>query len=142
MEHESERVRCGRLLGETSYKRAKKEISIGPVRYDFIRVGECLEVHDVKKSESFDEAHRLQLMYYLFVLKQGGIDAVGVIDFPLTNRHERIVPSQEDFELVQRAIEEIPKIVRGPIPPAIRMRYCGKCAYEEFCWCEEGEIEV
>jgi len=134
MEREHENVRVGRELNRFRYPRARKDIPVGSGKYDFVRTGDILEVHDIKKSKSFDEAHRLQLLYYLYRLAQGGVRAVGVLDYPLTNRHERIEPTAEAFAEVEEALAAIPTIVRGPMPPPVRKKYCAKCAYQEFCW--------
>lgn len=134
MEQDHENVRVGRELNRSAYPRSRKDLAVGAGRYDFVRIGDFLEVHDIKKSKSFDEAHRLQLLYYLYTLAKGGVRAVGVLDYPLTNRHVRIEPTDEDFVSVEAAIAAIPKLIQGAIPPPILKGYCRKCAYADFCW--------
>jgi len=141
MEQEHENVRVGRELNASAYPRARKDVAVGTGRYDFVRAGETLEVHDIKKSRSFDEAHRLQLLFYLYTLAQGGVRAIGVLDYPLTNRHERVEPTAEAFEDLAKALSAIPEIVHGPMPPPVRKRHCRKCAYQEFCWGGEATDE-
>jgi len=54
-----------------------------------------LTIHETKKSKSFDKAHRLQVLYYIYYLKQKGVTARGEIDYPLLKR-------REDMELLRR----------------------------------------
>lgn len=134
MEEEHENVHIGRELNRSTYSRARRDIAVGAGRYDFIRASDVLEVHDIKKSRSFGEAHRLQLLYYLYTLAKGGVRAIGVLDYPLTNRHERVEPTADAFAEVENALSAIPHIIQGPMPPPVRKRYCRRCAYQEFCW--------
>ena len=139
MEWEHGNVQLGRELNRLRYPRMRKDIAVGSCRYDFVRKTDILEVHDVKKSRSLDEAHRLQLLYYIYTLAKGGVPAVGVLDYPLANRHERVELTPEAFARVEEALEAIPTIVKGSMPAPERKRYCAKCAYEEFCW--GGEMD-
>ena len=50
----------------------------------FYKKGKTLEVHEVKKSNKMETAHRFQLLYYMHYLKnkKGIQDIKGVIDYP------------------------------------------------------------
>ena len=75
MEKENEDVKMGSLVDEKSYKREQKQVNIDDrIVIDWVdsSVDEngVLTIHETKKSKSFDKAHRLQVLYYLYYLKQ------------------------------------------------------------------------
>ncbi|MGA1824534.1 MAG: CRISPR-associated protein Cas4 [bacterium] len=72
MEQESDNVFLGKLIDENSYPREKKEILIdGIIKLDFI---DEKTVHEVKKSKKMQEAHKGQVLYYIYYLRQKGVD--------------------------------------------------------------------
>lgn len=141
MEQENEDVQRGTLLGEQSYSRAQKEISIDDrIVIDWMesRVGEdgVLVLHEVKKSRSFDAAHRLQLLYYIYYLKCKGVEARGEIDYPLLKKREEVELTPESEAELRVVLEEIEQVVESSRPPPRleKKRLCEKCAYFELCW--------
>ncbi|MEM4729995.1 MAG: CRISPR-associated protein Cas4 [Thermoplasmata archaeon] len=134
MEYEHENIRIGRQIHDESFKRERKEAAIGPIKIDFIRKKDILEVHEIKKTNKIKEAHRLQMLYYLYVLKKGGVAAVGIIDYPLINRRETVELDDNNIQKITEALKEIPMIINGPLPIPVRRRICRSCAYEDFCW--------
>ncbi len=95
MERENENVQIGKMVGEASYSRSQKEIAIDDrIVIDWI-VSKVLPygtlvIHETKKSRSFDDAHRLQVLYYLFYLKRKGVKARGEINYPLLKKTQTI----------------------------------------------------
>ena len=87
MESENENVLLGKLLDESSYQRDDKHINIDNViNIDFIK--EHKELHEIKKSRSIEEAGVWQMKYYLYYLKQRGVDGLkGRIDYPLLKKN-------------------------------------------------------
>lgn len=141
MERENENVQIGKLLSEESYSRAQKEIAIDDrIVIDWMesRVGAdgVLMLHEVKKSKSFDAAHRLQLLYYIYYLKCKGVEARGEIDYPLLKKKEAIELTEEAEAELLEVLEDIAAVVSTPEAPPrlINRRVCEKCAYYELCW--------
>jgi CRISPR-associated exonuclease Cas4 len=137
MERESELVKLGKLLHEESYTREKKELIIDDlIAADFVKRKGYLEVHEVKKTMTMEEAHRFQLLYYLFYLKnEKGIEKIrGFIDYPALKKRTEVSLSAEDEEELRRVIHEIDRIIRGPPPAPQRKPICRSCAYFELCW--------
>jgi len=137
MERSSDLVAIGKFIHENSYSREKKEIRIGRISIDFIKTKDGIELHEVKKSKKMEHAHVLQTRYYLHVLKQRGIAARAVIDYP-TIRERVSVELDEAGELeVAEAIRKVELINALSQPPEPeRKRYCPKCSYYELCWSE------
>lgn len=135
MERESEDVSMGKLIHESRYRRSKKDLIIdNAISIDFLKKGDVLEVHDIKKSKKMEEAHKWQLLYYLYFLHNRGVKAVGVLNYPLLNKKEVIEPLKEDFNDIERVLEEIPRIVYGEVPLPVKRKLCNKCSYFEFCF--------
>lgn len=77
MEREHENVKLGKILHEKSFRRDEKDIRLGPIAFDFIRKKDKLELHETKKSPKMEEAHKFQILYYLYYLKGRGVEAEG-----------------------------------------------------------------
>ena len=85
MESGSDLVAMGRFIHETSYEREKKDVIIdNRIGIDFIKTGDTITVHEVKKSKKLERAHRYQLLYYIYYLMTvKGLPKVdGVLDYP------------------------------------------------------------
>jgi len=138
MEWESDDVAIGKQLDRQRYSRRRKPpMAIDEtIRLDYIQRGDdgMLEVHDIKKSKAMSESHRWQLRYYLWYLRQRGVEAVGVLNYPLLSRTERIELTEEDAIVMVEQLEAIRALVAGEMVPARRTGLCRRCAYNEFCW--------
>lgn len=135
MEYTSELVGIGKLIDENSYDREKKNILIDEmISIDFLKDWKI--IHEVKKSRKLDEAAKWQLKYYIWVLRNKGVEIEkGILDYPLLKKREEIyLTSQEESELME-VLEHIKSILNMDLPPSIINRpYCKKCAYYEFCY--------
>jgi len=132
-EQTSDTVALGSLLHEISYSRDKKEINIGPIKIDFVKKK---EVHEIKKSRKIEKAHKWQLLYYLWYLKQRGIYTKGVIHYPLLKQRIEVILTEEEEAEILRILENMHEIVSKQKPPEpVKKPYCRKCSYYELCWC-------
>jgi len=135
MEHTSDTVALGRVIHQGSYAKQKREVAIGAIKVDFIKRGDELVLHEVKKSRRMREAHRYQMLYYLYYLKRHGIKARGIINYPLLRRREEVVLGKEEEEEMAEILGKIAQIVAMKMPPEPeKRRICRKCSYFEFCW--------
>ncbi|MCM8787736.1 MAG: CRISPR-associated protein Cas4 [Candidatus Omnitrophica bacterium] len=115
MEKESDLVEIGKIITQESYKRDKKEIQIGRIKIDFYR--KKLQIHEVKKSSKFKDASRWQLLYYLYILKKLGINAVGILNFPKERKTEKVILDSKAQKKLEEVIESIKKIIKSKTPP-------------------------
>lgn len=134
MEQESEEVKIGKLIDENSYTREKKNISINDtISIDFI--GQYNTIHEVKKSNKLDDSAKWQLKYYIYYLRQHGINIErGVIDYPKLKIREEVTYDNEDEIIIEDMIGEIHEIKNKNTPCVINSTICKKCAYYEFCY--------
>ena len=134
MEQESDNVYLGNLIHEHSYPREKKEIMIdGVIRIDFLDDG---AVHEVKKSDKMEESHIWQVLYYIYCLRQKGVDIRnGVINYPKQKRTTSVELTPENEIEITHTLVKIKEVESMPQPPEIlNARLCKKCGYEDFCY--------
>lgn len=141
MEQTSERVAEGKLIGEKSYpQRPEKytEIEIAGSKIDFYDAKNKM-IHEIKKSDSMEEAHEWQVKYYIWLLAKNGIEGVkGILEYPKLRETKAVDFRAEDARQLQQTVEEIEKILAlDSCPPVINSRICKKCAYYEFCYITE-----
>jgi CRISPR-associated exonuclease Cas4 len=143
MEHTSETVSEGKLIHETSYdERATRyeEVEVGGSKIDFYNPVEKV-VHEVKKSDSMEEAHVWQVKFYIWLLEQEGIEGVtGIIEYPTMRHREKVTLSAKDKETLLKTIAEVEQITESDeCPPRVKKSICRSCSYHDFCWIEEKE---
>ena len=107
MEAENENVQLGKLLDASSYSRDSKHVLIdNMINIDFIR--DKNEVHEVKKSKAIEDAGIWQLKYYLYYLKNKGVnDVTGSIDYPLLKKKIHVELSEEDIRNLEKVLKDI-----------------------------------
>jgi CRISPR-associated exonuclease Cas4 len=127
----------GRVVHESYYTRLRKEVEAEGMKIDVIERGGGI-IYEVKTSSKFIDATRLQLGYYLWRLERMGVKARGVIAVP---REKRKIPVSLDDDLrsrVMSALREISSICSEPLPPPpVKIPFCRRCAYRDFCWSVE-----
>ncbi|MFN3995501.1 MAG: CRISPR-associated protein Cas4 [bacterium] len=138
MEKYSDYVSIGKLISEESFKREKfKEVSIGDtLKIDFLKVGEEIVVHEIKKSRKLEDAHIWQVKFYIYSLKKMGINSKsGVIHYPKLMKKIDVELNEEDEKKMREILEKLKEIKKLEIPPpSINKPYCKKCAYYFFCY--------
>jgi len=129
-------LELGRFITESTYKRNKKEINLGNIVIDLSRLdNEKVVVGEIKKSSKASEAAKMQLAFYLYTLKEYGVESEGELLFPKEKRKEKVFLNKELIQKLENTIEEIKTIVVQDIPPPeVKITYCRNCAYREFCW--------
>lgn len=138
MEREHQNVQIGKQLHEERYKRDKKNVSIlNTINVDFIREGNDVVLHEIKKTKKMEKSHRYQLYFYLDFLRRHGVKATGEINYPLLNKKVTLKLTQKKSDELQKIYTEISEIVGGELPPAQKKNICAKCAYYEFYFGED-----
>lgn len=135
MEQNSENVSIGRSIHDYSYQRNKlKEIELDSI-VKFDRIDNKF-IYEIKKSRAIDEAHVLQMKFYLWYLRKRGIDGLkGKLQYPLLKETHIVELSDEDSALFEEIQKDILAILGQETPPhGGRSKLCRKCAYEELCW--------
>lgn len=141
MEHTSQIVAEGKLIGDTSYlQRAEKytEIEIGGSKIDFYDARNKV-IHEIKKSDSMEDAHEWQVKYYIWLLEQTGLyNVTGIIEYPKLRQTKTIHFSDTDRNNLLEVVEKIKELVgKESCPSPINSKVCKKCAYYDFCYAGE-----
>jgi CRISPR-associated exonuclease Cas4 len=141
MEHTSELVFEGKLLHENSYpQRAEKyiEVEVDGIKIDFYDSFNKV-VHEVKKSDSYEQAHEWQVKYYIYVLERNGVVGVsGLLEYPKQRELHKVLLSDEDRLLIAQYEKDIEQIVESDnCPERKEQKRCKNCSYFDFCWAEE-----
>lgn len=134
MEHGSDRVRLGKVVHEESYSRKKKEIDIDDKIVIDWREDGC--IHEVKLSDKMEEAHEMQLLYYLYYLKLKGVENLrGQIDYPKLRQTKTVEITPEKELQIEQALDGVKQIVSAKQAPTVKwMNICRSCSYAELCW--------
>lgn len=126
----------GKTLHEDRFSReSNRDIGFDRFKMDFIKFGNKIYVHEIKKSRKFEDAHQWQLKYYIYQLQLKGVDCdTGVIHYPASMRKLEVVLTEGDKEQIKAAIDQIHTITRLATPPkSLNKRVCQRCAYFDFC---------
>jgi len=129
-------LEIGRLLHQDTYRREKKEITVGNMKIDLIkrRDGETV-VGEVKKSSRFERSATMQLSFYLCRLKQAGINAKGELLIPKEKKKISVELTPDIEDELKQTFHHIKEIINQDNPPEpVKNKYCSNCAYKEFCW--------
>lgn len=132
-----DRVMEGKILHDQAYPGTERDIqpseSVQMDRED----GEY--VREIKLTSRMKHADRLQMLYYLYILKENGVQKKGLLSYTKEKRTEEVVLDKRGEEKVETALKRIPKILNGPVPTFQKLPFCGKCAYKDFCFSGEEE---
>ena len=129
--------RVGKAIHEDKAKSSENsEIKIDNIVLDKINSKYVVEI---KKSDADIEACKWQLLYYLKILKDKGIEREGKLEFIEKNKTDRKIIFIELNEEIEKELNEhISKIEEllsmDELPTVINKPACKKCAYYEYCY--------
>lgn len=130
-------LREGLYIHEQAYQKShEKEKSFGGNTLDTMQHQDGkLIVGEIKKSSKCIESARMQLLYYLYTLKEQGILAEGVLQFPEEKKTEKVILDEEEICKVKQKLIEIEAVVSQNKPPKPRwIACCNHCSYCESCY--------
>lgn len=137
LEDNSEIVKIGKAIHEEKSANSKNsEIAIDNIRIDKLTDEYLVEI---KKSDADIEACKWQLIYYLKILRDKGIERKGKLEFVEKNKGDnKILYFELNDEILQqldRYINEIEDLLQNQdVPAVINKPKCKKCAYYEYCY--------
>jgi CRISPR-associated exonuclease Cas4 len=133
----NEYLELGRLTHEESYKKEKKEtIKLPGLSVDLIiNNKEGFMIGEIKSSSKKIAQAKIQLMYYIFKLKEYGFNIKGELLIPKEKKRIKVELTSEDEIFLSNLLLEIKELINQPKPPKpVRKGFCAKCDYFEFCW--------
>lgn len=142
MEHTSDVVYEGKLIGETTYgERAQKnkQLELEGAKIDYYDAKHKI-VYETKKSNKTEQAHTAQVKYYLYLLYRNGVEgARGVIEYPKQRIRKQVnFDPEEDIPEIEKWIARIERIInKEKCPPVQKKPICKHCSYYEYCYVDE-----
>jgi CRISPR-associated exonuclease Cas4 len=150
MEHTSDTVAEGKLIGETTYpQRPEKYTEIelsspigggweGAGKIDFYDAKNKV-IHEIKRSDKIEAAHEWQVKYYIWLLAQNGIEGVtGILEYPKLRERKEVHLTAADEAYLQTVMAQIKALAADErCPPVINSRICKSCSYYDFCYIGE-----
>jgi len=133
-DQESDFLILGKHIHEIFYKRQKKEFLIdNTIKIDILPNKKV--IGEIKKSSKYLKSAKMQIAFYLYYMKQKGINIEGELLIPEERKREKVVLTKELEQELEKAIKEINKILNQEKPPKpVEIPYCKNCAYKEMCW--------
>lgn len=137
LEDNSEIVKIGKAIHEEKKEKGKRtEIEIDNIKIDKLTDEYLVEI---KKSDADIEAAKWQLILYLKVLKDKGIERKGKLEFIEKNKTKnKIIYLELNNELLEELdiiIENIKSLIcEDNIPDVLNKGTCKKCSYYEYCY--------
>ncbi len=137
LEDNSENVKIGKAIHEEKQTKSKNsEIAIDNIKIDKLTKEYLIEI---KKSDADVKACKWQLLYYLKILRDKGIERKGKLEFIEKNKgNNKILYFELNDELLQeleKYVDEIKELIIGDdIPTVLNERKCKKCAYYDYCY--------
>ncbi len=134
-EQENDYIALGRYIHEIFYRRRKRELTIDNTIKIDILPGRRV-IGEIKKSSRYLESAKMQVAFYLYYMKkEKGVPMEGLLLIPEERRRIKVSLTSEIEEELERAIEDIQRILSMERPPsAVKIPYCKRCAYRIMCW--------
>jgi CRISPR-associated exonuclease Cas4 len=131
---ETTNIQRGTHVDETSYRDSRKSFQIdGRIQIDLLDSGDVMEV---KVSSALEKPARMQLLFYLWYLREiHDVKKDGVLAYPTERSREQVHLNSETVPQVEATIEGILDTVAADTPPVLEKKsYCNSCLYQDICW--------
>ena len=134
-ENEHVNVQIGRFIQETTFPRHEKEIKLGDIGVVDWAEFKDGRIHETKKGRSPMAADIAQTRYYLWWLRNNGINVdTCIIHYPKLRKTRELVWEESFIERVKEDLCKAREIVSAPVPPEYsELKWCKSCAYFDFC---------
>lgn len=128
---ENELSRIGTLM---HFEAGSDELAFDQIKIDKIKGNKVIEF---KKSSSNLEGAKYQLLYYLYILKQNGINKQGTLkDLEFGDTYQFVLDSG-NLSSLKKVISEIKEFINSNnhIPARKKLKKeCKGCSFFEYCW--------
>lgn len=131
----NEYLLMGKALAQAQENKKLHEYPFGNLVFDKLsKERGHYVVTEYKKSLKNVSAGEMQLLFYIYCLKQG-LNLKEVKGRLVSGK--KIIPvddSEENFKKMEQIIKEIIELVSQEKPPKfVPIRYCKTCAYQDYC---------
>lgn len=134
IDRETTNIQRGTHVDETSYQAARSSFMIDDrIQLDVLDSGDVMEV---KVSSTLEKPARMQLLFYLWYLREiHGVEKDGVLAYPTERKRESVELDDSTTNQVESTIAGILRLVDQDQPPGLEKKpYCDSCLYQDLCW--------
>lgn len=134
IDRETPNIQRGTHVDQTSYSGSRRSFMIGNrIQLDILESGEVMEV---KVSSALEKPARMQLLFYLWYLREiYDVDKDGVLAYPTERKRESVKLDKTAISEVEETIRGILDVVSQDTPPELEKKsYCDSCLYQDICW--------
>lgn len=134
IDRETPNIQRGTHVDETSYSESRRSFMVGNrIQLDLLDSGDVMEV---KVSSTLEKPARMQLLFYLWFLREVyGVRKDGVLSYPTERTRESVELDKSNAEAVEETVRGILDVVERESPPALEKKpYCDSCLYQDICW--------
>jgi len=134
IDRETTNIQRGTHVDETSYSDARSSFMIdNRIQIDVLDSGDIMEV---KVSSALEKPARMQLLFYLWYLREiYDIQKDGVLAYPTERTREQVVLDDSATVEVESTVAGILDVVNRDQPPELEKKpYCDSCLYQDLCW--------
>jgi CRISPR-associated exonuclease Cas4 len=143
-ESTSDDVILGLLVEEQSFQQRNsqyQQLEIDHIKIDFYD-SKSRVIHETKKSNKFEECHIWQLKYYIYILKENGLENVkGLLEYPTEHKTIEVILEPNDCKTISEIEDKMLSTIKtNQCPPILSNSIkCHNCSYYEFCYTEEED---
>lgn len=134
IDRETTNIQRGTHVDETSYGDARRSFMIGNrVQLDLLESGDVMEV---KVSSKLETPARMQLLFYLWYLREvHDIEKDGILAYPTERKRETVQLDDDATAEIEATLLGILEVVGEETPPELTEKpYCDSCLYQDLCW--------
>jgi len=134
IDRETTNIQRGSHVDETSYRDSRSSFMIdNRIQLDVLDSGDIMEV---KVSSTLEEPARMQLLFYLWYLREiHGVEKDGVLAYPTERKREAVELNVSTVKKVESTIEGVLRTVAADEPPELEKKpYCDACLFQDLCW--------
>jgi len=134
IDRETTNIQRGTHVDEMSYRDSRSSFMIdNRIQLDLLDSGDIMEV---KVSSTLEKPARMQLLFYLWYLREiHGVEKDGVLAYPTERNRESVTLDDSTTREIESTIEGILTVVSREQPPALEKKsYCDACLYQDLCW--------
>ncbi len=136
-ESENKNILIGNFIHQSTFKRERhKEIELPGAKIDMMwKNAKMTVVGEIKKSSKSTKGARIQLMYYLKLLKDKDIEATGEIIIPEEHKRIKVNFGESERNEIFEIEGEIKLLGMMEIPPKPKkIGICRNCGHANYCW--------
>jgi CRISPR-associated exonuclease Cas4 len=134
IDRETTNIQRGTHVDETSYSDSRRSFMVDDrIQIDVLDSGDIMEV---KVSSALEKPARMQLLFYLWYLREiHDVRKEGVLAYPTERTRNRVTLDESTTAEIESTVAGVLDVVSRDQPPELDKKpYCESCLYQDICW--------